>query len=77
MVLAVCEVNASSMTKHRTPWQIGKQYQESVTAPNTGIWGKLSSERVVCAAICGLWLPDLCPSATDVDSLVWGYSAWV
>ena len=39
MVLAVCEVNASSMTKHRTPWQIGKQYQESVTAPNTGIWG--------------------------------------
>ena len=39
MVLAVCEVNASSMTKHRTPWQIGKQYQESVTAANTGIWG--------------------------------------
>ncbi|CAK9012932.1 unnamed protein product [Durusdinium trenchii] len=39
MVLAVCEVNTSTMTRQRTPWQIGKQYQESTTAPNTGIWG--------------------------------------
>jgi len=39
MVVAVCEVNSSTMEKHRLPWQIGKQYQETVTAPNTGIWG--------------------------------------
>ena len=39
MVLAVCEVNSATMEKNRLPWQIGKQYQESVTAPNTGIWG--------------------------------------
>eukprot|EP00913_Durusdinium_trenchii_P024568 g23063.t1 len=28
MVLAVCEVNTSTMTRQRTPWQIGKQYQD-------------------------------------------------
>ena len=39
MVLAVCEVNSTTMQQHRLPWQIGKQYQETVTAPNTGIWG--------------------------------------
>ncbi|CAE7736108.1 unnamed protein product, partial [Symbiodinium necroappetens] len=39
MVVAVCEVNSSTMEQHRLPWQIGKQYQETVTAPNTGIWG--------------------------------------
>ena len=39
MVLAVCEVNSTTMEKHRLPWQIGKQYQKTVTAPNTGIWG--------------------------------------
>ena len=39
MVLAVCEVNGTSMKPHRTPWQIGKQYQADATVPNTGIWG--------------------------------------
>ncbi|CAE7562026.1 unnamed protein product [Symbiodinium sp. CCMP2456] len=40
MVLAVCELNTTSMTKKK-PWQIGKQYQAEETAPNTGIWGSL------------------------------------
>ena len=40
MVLAVCEVNTTTM-KPKKPWQIGKQYQAEETAPNTGIWGSL------------------------------------
>ena len=39
MVLAVCEVNGTTMRQQRMPWQIGKQYQAEATAPNTGIWG--------------------------------------
>ena len=47
MIVAVCEVNSTSMEEHRLPWQIGKQYQETVTAPNTGIWGShLAFDRV-------------------------------
>ena len=39
--------------------------------------GKLSFECLVRAAICGLRLSDLCPSATNVDCLVWSYCGLV